>query len=252
MARPPTLIFDDECVTCSALAQLIAARLPDMARVSVYSPKAQILLHRHFPQGWAIRPYLIVGEGAGERVISGPALLFKVARLIGPCGMVKAVQALLRRARREKARSGWAAAPAAQMRAYVPASPAEAAAFAGEALWLPVAQPGLAFERILQWYNMNGAFQTASYWTYGTAGTLVLEQVHRPSPPPTVEGVAGEDVALGAGRTSLLHVANADDAPTAFTLIVALPAGRWLSLRASGMERATLLSLARSCAPVAA
>ena len=251
MVMRATLIFDDECVTCSALAQLIGARAPDMARVSVYSPRAQILLRRHFPQGWAIRPYLIVGEGENEHVLSGAALLFRVARLLGPAGMVKAAQALLRRARREKARGGWAATPTAQMRAYIPASPADAAAFAGEALWLPAAQPGLGFERILHWYNLQGAFQTASYWTQGTAGTLVLEQAHRPSPPPAVEGVAGEEVTLAEGRPALLHVANASDGATAFTLIAALPAERWLSLRATGMDRATLLSLARGCAPFA-
>lgn len=254
MAMRTTLIFDDECVACSALAQLIGARAPDMARVSFYSPKAQMLLRRHFPQGWAIRPYLIVGEGENERVLSGAALLFRVARLLGPAGMVKAAQALLRRARREKARGGWAATPAAQIRAYVPASPAEAAAFAGEALWLPAAQPGLAFERIVQWYNLQGAFQTASYWTHDTGGTLVLEQVHRPAPPPTIEGLAGEQVALGVGRTAHLYATlGADAGATAtFTLIVPLPAERWLYLRATGMDRATLLSLAPGCAPVAA
>lgn len=252
MVMRATLIFDDECVTCSALGQLIGARAPDMARVSVYSPRAQVLLRRHFPQGWAIRPYLIVGEGENERVVSGAALLFRVVRLLGPTGMAKAAQALLRRARREKARGGWQTNPTAQMRAYIPASPAEAAAFAGEPLLLPAAQPGLAFERILQWYNLQGAFQTASYWTLGSTGTLVLEQVHRPSPPPAVEGRVGEAVALAEGRTALLHVANAADGATALTLIVPLPAERWLSLRATGMDRATLLSLARGCVPVAA
>ena len=252
MIRRPTLIFDDECVACSALAQLIGARAPDIARVSFYSPRAQILLRRHFPSGWAIRPYMIVGEGEHERVLSGPALLFRVARLLGPAGVVKAGRALLRRARREKARGGWAATPTAQMRAYTPASPAEAAAFAGEPLLLPAARPGLAFERILQWYNMNGAFQTASYWTHGEAGTLVLEQVHRPSPPPTVEGMAGEEVALAEGRPALLHVAPAEDGATALTLIVTLPDSRWLSLRASGIDRDTVLDIARTCAPVAA
>ncbi|WP_421697041.1 hypothetical protein [Ancylobacter sp.] len=252
MVMRTTLIFDDECVACSALAQFIGARAPDMARVSVYSPRAQILLRRHFPQGWAIRPYLILGEGENERVLSGTALLFRVARLLGPAGMVKAAQALLRRARREKARGGWAANPTAQMRAYIPASPAEAAAFAGEPLLLPAAQPGLGFERILQWYNLHGAFQTASYWIHGTTGTLVLEQVHRSSPPPAVEGRVGEAVVLAEGRTALLHVANAADGATALTLIVPLPAERWLSLRATGMDRATLLSLARGCVPVAA
>jgi len=95
-----TLIFDDECVTGSALAQLIGARAPHMARVSVYSPRALILLRRHFPSGWAIRPYLIVGEGEHERVLSGPDLLFRVARLLGPTGVVKAARAFMRRARR--------------------------------------------------------------------------------------------------------------------------------------------------------
>ena len=249
MVRRPTLIFDDECVRCSALAQLIGARAPEMARVSFYSPKAQLLLRRHFPSGWAIRPYMIVGEGENERVLSGAALLFRVARLLGPAGVVKAGRALLRRARREKARGGWAATPTAQMRAYIPASPAEAGAFAGEPLLLPAARPGLAFARILQWYNMNGAFQTASYWTHAEAGTLVLEQIHRPSPSPTVEGVAGEEVALAEGRPALLHVAPAEDGATALTLIVALPAGRWLSLRANGIDRDTVLDIAQHCAP---
>lgn len=148
----------------------------------------------------------------------------------------------MRRAQREKARGGWAANPAAQMRAYIPASPAEAAAFAGGPLLLPAAQPGLGFERILQWYNLHGAFQTASYWTLGTTGTLVLEQVHRLSPPPAVEGRVGEAVALAAGRTALLHVANAADGATALTLIAPLPAERWLSLSATGMDLATLLT----------
>ncbi|WP_425105758.1 hypothetical protein [Ancylobacter sp.] len=50
-AHAATLIFDDECVSCSALTQLIGVRAPEMARVSVCSPRAQILLRRHFPQG---------------------------------------------------------------------------------------------------------------------------------------------------------------------------------------------------------
>ncbi|MDQ0348062.1 hypothetical protein [Ancylobacter vacuolatus] len=77
----------------------------------------------------------------------------------------------------------------------------------------------------------------------------MLEQIHRASPSPTVEGMAGEEVALAEGRRALLHAAPAEDGATALTLIMALPAGRWLSLRASGMDRDTVLDIARHCAP---
>jgi hypothetical protein len=251
MTQLTTLIYDDECVSCSGIAQLIGARAPDINRVSFYSPRAQVLLRRHFPDGWAIRPYMIVTDGDDEWVISGAALVLKVARLLGPDGIVKAGRAMLRRARRDKARGGWATAPETRMRAYVPKSPEDAAAFAGEPLILPApaAAPGLRFERIIQWFNMHGAFQTATYWICGEAGSLVLEQVHRPSPTPEIEGVPGEPVDLGDGRSAQLHAAPAGDGPAPMlTLIRPLDDGRWLSIRANGIERDSVLAIARSCA----
>jgi hypothetical protein len=250
-----TLIYDDECVQCSGIAQLIGARAPDIRRVSFYSPHAQLMLRRHFPDGWTIRPYMIVGDGEDERVLTGAALTLRVALLLGPAGIVKAGKAMLRRTRREKARGGWATAPEVKMRAYVPASPEDAAAFAGEPLLLP-AKPGapdLRFERIIQWYNMHGAFQTASYWACGETGSVVLEQVHRASGTPEVEGVAGEPVDLGDGGSAQLHAApGMDGSATTLTLIRALGKGRWLSMRASGIDRDAVLAIARSCAARAA
>ncbi|NJD90347.1 MAG: hypothetical protein FIA91_02330 [Geobacter sp.] len=244
-----TLIFDDECGACSAIAQLIGARAPDIAKVSFYSPKAQMLLRRHFPGGWAFRPYLIANDGQHEKVLSRSALLWKVMRLLGPVGMIKAAQALLRRSRRQKTRGGWAAAPDVQMRGYVPTCPAEAAAFAGEALMLPDAtQTRLRHERTIQWYNLHGAFQTASYWKYDEAGSLVLEQVHRACTMPVVEGVPSEHVQLSNGRNVHCYTSSgADGKPATTTLIAGCDNGRWLALRSTGINRDALLAIARSC-----
>ena len=245
-----TLIFNDECAACSAIAQLIGARAPDIAKVSFYSPKAQILLRRHFPGGWAFRPYMIANDGRHEKVLSGAALFWKVARLLGPVGMIKAARALLRRLRRQKARGGWAADPDVQMRGYIPAGAAEAAAFAGEALILPdPALSGLRFERMIQWYNLHGAFQTASYWKYGDSGSIVLEQVHRASALPTVEGVVPELVSLGNGRNAQCYVSSATGGESkAITLISGCDNGRWLVFRSTGLGRDVVLTIARSCA----
>jgi len=247
-----TLIFNDECVACSTIAQLICAKAPDIAKVSFYSPKAQILLRRHFPQGWKFRPYLIAGHGDDEKVLSSTALFWTVARLLGPVGMIKAGKAWLRRTRRNKVRGGWAAGPDEKMRGYTPASLADAAAYAGEPLLLPDAeQPGLHRERLIQWYNMHGAFQTASYWKYGETGALVLEQVHRASALPKVDGVAAETVDLGNGLSGHCYTAlAADGTHTMITLIVAHADARWLCFRATGIDRDTLLAIARSCNPV--
>ena len=244
-----TLIFNDECSACSAIAQLIGARAPDIAMVSYYSPKAQILLRRHFPDGWAFRPYMIANDGQQEKVLSNAALYWKVMRLLGPVSMIKAAQALLRRSRRQKTRGDWAADPDMQMRGYVPACAAEAAAFAGEALMLPdTAQTGLRHERTIQWYNLHGAFQTASYWKYKDSGSLVLEQIHRACPLPVVEGVASELVELGTGRNAQCYVSFAvDGKPETITMIAGCDHGRWLSFRSTGIDRDHLLAIARGC-----
>ena len=243
-----TLIYGDDCVACSALAQVIGARAPDIRRISVYSPEAQILLRRHFPGGWTVRPYLILSDAKGERILSGAALVWQVARLLGPSGIVTALQALSRKSRRKRARGDWAAAPAEQMRAYVPGSPAEAATFAGEPLLLPGVRAGLAFERVIQWYNLKGAVQTASYWTLGDAG-IVLEQGHRPSPAPQMEGGRAEPAALGDGRDAVCHRGtDAEDGP--LTLVIPLPHTRWLILRSKGLARETAIAVARSCLPI--
>ncbi len=44
--------------------------------------------------------------------------------------------------------------------------PRRCRSFRGEPLLLPQAQPGLAFERVVQWYNLKGPFQTATYWRW--------------------------------------------------------------------------------------
>lgn len=244
-----TLIFDDECGACSAIAQLISARAPDIARVSLYSPQAQILLRRHFPGGWTFRPYMIANDGQHEKVLSHSALIWKVMRLLGPVSMIKAAQALLRRSRRQKTRGGWAAAPDVQMRGYVPKCPADAIAFAGEALMLPDAtQTRLRHERTIQWYNLHGAFQTASYWKHDESGSLVLEQVHRACTLPVVDGVTSELVELGNGRNARCYVSSGSDGkPASTTLIAGCDNGRWLALRSTGIDRDDLLAIAHSC-----
>lgn len=246
MALCGTLIFDDECGSCSALAQIISARAPDIRQVSLYSAKAQMLLRPHFPQGWRPRPYLIVTDAQGARVLAGPALMWRVVWLLGPSGIGKAIKALSQKTRREHARGGWATDPADKMRAYQPASPADAAAFAGEPLLLPQAQPGLAFERVVQWYNLKGPFQTATYWALGE-GKLVLEQVHRPSPLPDMTGASAEPVTLADGWEGHIHTAAGPEGP-AVTLTLALSQARWLAVRAVGLDQEQVIAFARSCA----
>jgi hypothetical protein len=194
---------------------------------------------------------MIVPDGQGERILSGAALIRKVAWLLGPVGMIQAGRAWLRRSRREKARGGWSTAPEVQLRAYSPSSPADAAAFAGEALLLPDAvQHGLRPDRVIQWYNMHGAFQTASYWKHGDAGSLVLEQVHRPSALPEIGGVTPETVDLGNGTHAQCYMLPAsNDRVAAMTLIIATGEQRWLALRATGIERDMVLAIAQGCAP---
>lgn len=244
-----TLIYNNECVACSAIAQLILARAPDITKVSFYSPKAQILLRRHFPGGWEFRPYMIASDGQHEKVLSGSTLFWKVARLLGPVGMIRAAHALLRHSRRQKARGDWAADPDEQMRGYSPASAGDAAAFAGEALMLPDPAPaGLRFEQMIQWYNMQGAFQTASYWKHGVSGWMVLEQVHRACPLPVVEGAASKLVDLGNGQNAQCYVSSsADGESTTITLIVGCDNGRWLAVRAAGIDCDSMLEIARNC-----
>lgn len=244
-----TLIYNNECVACSAIAQLILARAPDIAKVSYYSPKAQMLLRRHFPGGWKFRPYMIASDAQHEKVLSGSTLFWKVSQLLGPVGMIRAAHALLRNSRRQKARGDWAANPDEQMRGYSPACIAEAAEFAGEALMLPDPTPaGLRFERMIQLYNMQGAFQTASYWKHGASGWLVLEQVHRACTLPVVEGAVSKLVDLGNGRNAQCYVSSsAGGESTTIALIVGCDNGRWLAVRAAGIDFGSVLAITRSC-----
>jgi hypothetical protein len=239
------LVFDGECSSCSSLAQWMKARRPGLAVHSIHSPHAHLVLRRLFPEGWRFRPYLIHGTPGDETAIYGLRLMLVAARMFGPRGVVKATGAWFQKRRRNRQRPPWMTDAAQRLRAYVAESIAAAEEFAADRLVMP---PGLALERIVQFYNMRGAVQTASYWAVAGGASVIVEQTHVALPLPAASGGAvAEPVSIGDGLVASYYgPPEAAGEPAGHMLIIPARDGGWLAIRGNRLARADFLVVASS------
>ena len=78
------LLFDSECVACSAFAQSIEGIVGDYLRVCSLHHESMITLLDRVNPSWSFEPTLLEVEGTRVRMFTGFSLASRLARVLGP------------------------------------------------------------------------------------------------------------------------------------------------------------------------